>query len=44
MTHSDLKWANALSSTSPLAQNPESGGIPAMASQPMMKVTVVHFM
>ena len=44
MTHSGLKWANVLSSTSPLAQKPESGGMPAMARNPMVKVTVVHFM
>ena len=27
-----------------MAQKPASGGMPAMASQPMVKVTVVHCM
>ena len=39
--HSPGWAAQAFSSTSPLAQNPDSGGTAAMASQPMAKVMKV---
>ena len=40
-THSAGWAAQALSSTSPLAQKPDSGGTAAMHSQPMPKVMKV---
>ena len=41
-TQSTGLLAKTLSSTSPLDQNPDKGGTPAMASQPTMKVPKVH--